>query len=75
MDWVGVGLITFPGCGAVDFLPYGEKIPNSIGILIGLIVNSSALYLLVKLFFYLGKKFPAKPPINTAEEGKGMGDI
>jgi hypothetical protein len=71
MDRIGVGLITFPGCGAVYFLPYGEKIPNSIGILIGVIVNSSALYLLIKLFFYLGTKFPPEPSTNTVENGKG----
>ena len=65
MDWIGVSLITFPGCGAALLLPSGEKVPNSIGVLIGLIVNSSALYLLIKLFFYLGKKFQSKPSTNV----------
>jgi hypothetical protein len=50
MDWMGVGLLTFPGCVAPLLFPHGDRLPNSWAILIGLILNSSAIYLLVRLY-------------------------
>jgi hypothetical protein len=50
MDWIGVGLLTYPGCGAPLLFPHGDKIPNSWAALVGLIFNSGAVYLLVRLY-------------------------
>ena len=48
MDWIGVSLLTFPGCGVALLFPHTP--PNSVAVTLGLIVNSSGLYFISRMF-------------------------
>ncbi len=50
MDWIGIDLLTYPSCGVLYLFPYGDKAPNSVAALIGLILNSTAIYTVVWLY-------------------------
>jgi hypothetical protein len=62
MDWMGVGLLTFPGCEAPLLFPYGDRLHNSWAILIGLILNSGAIYLIVRLYRRWARGLETKKP-------------
>jgi hypothetical protein len=50
MDWIGISLLTYPSCGVLYLFPYGDQMPNSVAALIGLVLNSSAIYLVVRMY-------------------------
>jgi hypothetical protein len=49
MDWILVSLLTYPGCGWELLFADREFVPMPFGVLVGLALNTAAIYLLTWL--------------------------
>lgn len=50
MDWIGIDLLTYPSYAVPSLFPHGDRVPSPVAALVGLVLNSIAIYLVVRLY-------------------------
>lgn len=68
MDWIPISFLTCPGWGVLLLFPYGDRIPDSVAVLIGLVLNSGAIYLIVFLYKRWAEKLDKRGSTQTGTQ-------